>query len=129
MLLFAGPKDTMVPVDTACMLAQALPYARLQLVEGPGHHLPTGPDGATAQAWLQTGESYAFTAAAGIRAVEETFTRSPRGALSPAAASGADFAFTIQGTTRIDTIPAEGTPETGKALTVRAGDISSDLPT
>ena len=30
-----------------------------------------GPDGATAEAWLQTGESYAFTAAASIRAVEE----------------------------------------------------------
>ena len=31
----------------------------------------TGPDGATAAAWLQAGESYAFTAAASIRAVEE----------------------------------------------------------
>ena len=67
----------------------------------------TGPDGATAQAWLQTGESYAFTAAASIRAVEETLARSLRGALSPAAAFGADFALTIPDTTRIDTIPAE----------------------
>jgi short subunit dehydrogenase-like uncharacterized protein len=66
----------------------------------------TGPDGATAQAWLQTGESYAFTAAVSIRAVEETLTRSPRGAFSPAAAFGADFALTIPGTTRIDSIPA-----------------------
>jgi short subunit dehydrogenase-like uncharacterized protein len=31
----------------------------------------TSPDGATAEAWLQTGESYAFTAAASIRVVEE----------------------------------------------------------
>ena len=67
----------------------------------------TGSDGATAQAWLQTGEAYAFTAAASIRAVEETLTRSLRGAFSPAAAFGADFALTIPDTTRVDTIPAE----------------------
>jgi short subunit dehydrogenase-like uncharacterized protein len=65
----------------------------------------TGPDGAMAEAWLQTGESYAFTATASIRAVEETLAQSPRGALSPAAAFGAGFAFTIPGTTRIDAIP------------------------
>jgi short subunit dehydrogenase-like uncharacterized protein len=67
----------------------------------------TGPDGTTAQAWLQTGDSYIFTAAASIRAVEESLQRSLRGAFSPAAAFGADFALTIQNTTRIDTIPAE----------------------
>jgi short subunit dehydrogenase-like uncharacterized protein len=67
----------------------------------------TTPDGVTAEAWLQTGESYAFTAAASIRAVEETLARSPSGAVSPAAAFGADFALTIPGTTRTDTIPAE----------------------
>jgi short subunit dehydrogenase-like uncharacterized protein len=60
----------------------------------------TGPDGATAEAVLQTGESYAFTAAASIRAVEETLARSPRGALSPAMAFGTDFTLTIPGTTR-----------------------------
>ena len=38
------------------------------------------------------------------------FTRSQGGALSPAAAFGADFVLTIPGTTRIDTIPA-GPPE------------------
>ncbi len=65
-----------------------------------------GPDG-TAEAWLHTGESYAFTAAASIRAVEETLARSPSGAVSPAAAFGADFALTIPGTSRTDTIPAE----------------------
>jgi short subunit dehydrogenase-like uncharacterized protein len=65
-----------------------------------------GPDG-NAEAWLHTGESYAFTAAASIRAVEETLARSPSGAVSPAAAFGADFALTIPGTSRTDTIPAE----------------------
>jgi short subunit dehydrogenase-like uncharacterized protein len=67
----------------------------------------TGPDGAIAEAWLQTGESYAFTAAASIRAVEETLARSMPGAFSPATAFGADFVLTIPGTARIDTIPAE----------------------
>ena len=65
----------------------------------------TGPDGATAEAWLQTGESYAFTAAASIRAVEEALARSLSGAFSPAAAFGADFVLTIPGTSRTDTIP------------------------
>jgi hypothetical protein len=37
----------------------------------------------------------AFTATASIRAVEETLARSPSGALSPAAAFGADFVLTI----------------------------------
>jgi short subunit dehydrogenase-like uncharacterized protein len=64
----------------------------------------TGPDGAVAEAVLQAGESYAFTAAASIRAVEETLDRSPRGALSPATAFGVDFTLTIPGTTRIDTM-------------------------
>jgi short subunit dehydrogenase-like uncharacterized protein len=65
-----------------------------------------GPNGATAQAWLQTGESYAFTAAASIRAIEEALARSLSGALSPTA-FGADFILTIPGTSRIDTIPTE----------------------
>ena len=67
----------------------------------------TGPDGATAAAWLQAGESYAFTAAASIRAVEETLARARYGALSPAAAFGADFALTIPGTSRTDTVRAQ----------------------
>jgi short subunit dehydrogenase-like uncharacterized protein len=67
----------------------------------------TGPDGGTAQAVLQTGESYAFTAAASVRAVEETLIRSPRGALSPATAFGSDFTLTVPDTTTIDTVSAE----------------------
>jgi len=49
-LLLADPKDTLVPVDTARRLAQALPDARLQLVEGPGHHLPRRAPDAVASA-------------------------------------------------------------------------------
>jgi short subunit dehydrogenase-like uncharacterized protein len=70
----------------------------------------TGPDGASAQAWLETGESYAFTAAASVRAVEETLTRSPRGSLSPAAAFGAGFILTVPHTTRVDAIPVPRVP-------------------
>ena len=64
----------------------------------------TGPDGTTAAALLQAGESYAFTAAASIRAVEEILTRALYGAVSPAAAFGADFLLTIPGTSRTDTV-------------------------
>ncbi len=67
----------------------------------------TGHDGTKAEAWLETGDSYAFTPAAAIRAVEETLGGSRRGALSPAAAFGTDFAFTIQDTTRIDALRAD----------------------
>jgi hypothetical protein len=49
----------------------------------------TGSDGSTATALLETGDSYAFTPAASIQAVEETFAGSRRGALSPAAARSA----------------------------------------
>jgi short subunit dehydrogenase-like uncharacterized protein len=72
-----------------------------------------GRDGATAEAWLQTGESYGFTAAASIRVVEETLAQSRPGAFSPAAAFGADFALTIPDTARIDTIPAEAASASG----------------
>jgi short subunit dehydrogenase-like uncharacterized protein len=67
----------------------------------------TGADGAVTEAWLMTGDSYAFTAAASIRAVEETLSRSPRGAFSPAAAFGAGFSLTIPDTTRLDALPAQ----------------------
>jgi short subunit dehydrogenase-like uncharacterized protein len=75
-----------------------------QIYQSFGWARATGPDSAPAEAWLQTGDSYAFTAAASIRAVEEAFTSSCRGACSPATAFGADFALTIECTTRIDTI-------------------------
>jgi hypothetical protein len=67
-------------------------------------------EGAMAEAWLQTGESYAFTATSSIRAVEETLARSLRGALSPAAAFGEDFVLTVPGTTRTDAINANMSP-------------------
>jgi short subunit dehydrogenase-like uncharacterized protein len=62
----------------------------------------TSSDGDTAEAFLQTGDSYLFTAAASIRAVEKALGGTVRGALSPAEAFGADFALTIPDTSRID---------------------------
>ena len=98
-----------VPADPAALDPQAPDpqAAGPPVYRSYGWARATGPDGGHAQAWLQTGESYAFTAAASIRAVEETLTRSLPGAFSPAAAFGADFALTIPDTTRIDAIPAE----------------------
>jgi short subunit dehydrogenase-like uncharacterized protein len=70
----------------------------------------TNRDGVTAQAWLQIGESYGFTAAAGIRAVEETLVRALHGAFSPATVFGADFTDTIQDISRLDAIPVGTRP-------------------
>ena len=61
----------------------------------------TGSDGSTATALLEIGDSYLFTPAASIRAVEEAIGGSHLGALSPASAFGADFAFSINDTTFI----------------------------
>jgi pimeloyl-ACP methyl ester carboxylesterase len=49
-LVVADPRDTVVPVGTARRLAQSLPDARLQLVDGAGHHLPRRAAGAVADA-------------------------------------------------------------------------------
>jgi hypothetical protein len=47
--LLAAPRDTLVPVDAARRVARALPDARLQLIDGAGHHLPgRAPDAVAA---------------------------------------------------------------------------------
>jgi pimeloyl-ACP methyl ester carboxylesterase len=61
-LLLADPRDTLVPLDTARRIARALPDARLQLVEGAGHHLPRRAPDAVADAivaFLAAGEEQA----------------------------------------------------------------------
>ena len=71
-------------------------------VKGPdAHERQTGrsyvwarasdPRGNGAEAWLETLEGYAFTAVAGVRAVERIFAKRLSGALTPALAFGADF--------------------------------------
>jgi hypothetical protein len=61
-LLLADPRDTLVPLDTTRRLARALPDARLQLIDGAGHHLPRRAPDAVADAMV------AFLAAAEERA-------------------------------------------------------------
>jgi short subunit dehydrogenase-like uncharacterized protein len=93
-----------VDPDTATPLPPQDPGGRRQTLRSYGWARATGADGATAEAWLQTGDSYLFTAAACTRAVEEALAGTARGALSPAVAFGADFPFTIEGTTRTDVV-------------------------
>jgi pimeloyl-ACP methyl ester carboxylesterase/uncharacterized membrane protein YbhN (UPF0104 family) len=59
-LVLADPRDTIVPFETARRLVRDLPDARLQLVEGAGHHLPRRAPEAVADAIV------AFLAAAQI---------------------------------------------------------------
>jgi len=66
----------------------------------------TGASGERAEAWLETGEPYAFTADASVRAVEETLALSLGGAFSPAAVFGADFVLKIDNTARIEQLEA-----------------------
>ena len=64
-LLLADPRDTLVPVETARRLARDLPDARLQLVQGAGHHLPRRAPDAVADAIV------AFLAAAEEQAARD----------------------------------------------------------
>jgi len=64
-LLLADPRDTLVPLDTARRLARALPDARLQLIDGVGHHLPRRAPDAVADAIV------AFLAAAEEQAARD----------------------------------------------------------
>jgi len=61
-------------------------------------------EGNFAQAWLETIESYRFTAVAGVRVVEKLFKLKPKGALTPALAFGADFVLEIPDTKRFDAL-------------------------
>jgi len=61
-------------------------------------------DGRIEQAWLETMESYRFTAVAGVRSVEKIFDLQPKGVLTPALAFGADFVLEIPNTIRYDSI-------------------------
>ena len=61
--------------------------------------------GSQIEAWLETGEVYQFTAAAAVRAVEETLSGNLTGVLTPAQAFGADFVLGIEGVKRFDSPP------------------------
>jgi short subunit dehydrogenase-like uncharacterized protein len=61
-------------------------------------------EGQQAQAWLETIESYRFTAVAGVRCVEKIFEIQPTGAITPAMAFGADLVLELPRTVRLDSI-------------------------
>ena len=69
-----------------------------------------------AEAWLDTLEGYAFTAVAGVRAVERIFAKRPTGALTPALAFGADFVLEMEGTRRLDRLVEEPVPARAVAM-------------
>jgi short subunit dehydrogenase-like uncharacterized protein len=56
--------------------------------------------GRAAEAWLETGEGYGYSAAAAVRAVEQVLQHQPVGALTPAQAFGPDFPLAIPGVRR-----------------------------
>jgi short subunit dehydrogenase-like uncharacterized protein len=64
----------------------------------------TNDKGENVQAWVETMESYQFTAVAGVRCVEKLLELKPVGALTPALAFGADFLLEIPKITRFDSI-------------------------
>ncbi len=57
----------------------------------------TAADGRTAQAWVRTGDGYAYTARAAILAVEATLRTEPLGATTVARAFGPDLSFEAGG--------------------------------
>jgi short subunit dehydrogenase-like uncharacterized protein len=54
------------------------------------------------QVWLETIDSYLFTAEAGVLSVEKMLSEKQVGVLTPALAFGADFELDVPGTKRVD---------------------------
>ena len=65
----------------------------------------TNQSGQQAEAWLELGEGYQFTAASSVQAVERMLRERPSGALTPAQAFGADFVLAIEGVRRWPAAP------------------------
>jgi short subunit dehydrogenase-like uncharacterized protein len=92
---------------------QGLTNQRLAITSGSENHqqreepaqvwaLARNDDGIEYQAWMETVDSYQFTARAAVRSVEKLFSDHQVGVLTPALAFGADFALEIPGTMRVD---------------------------
>jgi short subunit dehydrogenase-like uncharacterized protein len=62
----------------------------------------SAPGGRSVEAWLETAEGYELTARSGVRSVEKVLEGSPKGALTPSMAFGADFVLEIEGSQRFD---------------------------
>jgi short subunit dehydrogenase-like uncharacterized protein len=65
----------------------------------------TNQHGQQAEAWLELGEGYQFTAASSVQAIEQVLRERPSGALTPAQAFGADFVLSIEGVRRWIAVP------------------------
>jgi short subunit dehydrogenase-like uncharacterized protein len=61
-------------------------------------------DGRAAEAWMETAEGYRFTALSAVTCVERTLAERPSGALTPAAAFGAELVLGIEATRRWDAL-------------------------
>lgn len=61
-------------------------------------------DGSESQAWLETVDSYLFTAEAAVRCVERLLSEHRMGVTTPSLAFGADFVLEIPGTKRADSL-------------------------
>jgi hypothetical protein len=59
--------------------------------------MATAADGRTAEAWLRTGEGYAYTARSAVLAVEATLASEPLGATTVARAFGAGLSLAAGG--------------------------------
>lgn len=66
----------------------------------------TNDAGQSVEGWLETVETYRFTALAAVRLAEKVLAERPVGAITPAGAFGADFVLELEGTTRATTAPA-----------------------
>ncbi len=64
--------------------------------------LARNDQGLKCQAWLETVDSYMFTAEAAVRSVESLIAEQPVGVSTPAMAFGADFVLEISGSKRVD---------------------------
>ncbi len=118
--LFGGPASRVLGLPVVQRLAAR---AATLTFEGPDEEAmrkgrtylwarAAADDGRAAEAWLETGEVYRFTAMAGVRVVERLLAARTRGApalsgaLTPAGAFGADFVLDIEGVRRFDALPA-----------------------
>jgi short subunit dehydrogenase-like uncharacterized protein len=63
-------------------------------------------DGRSREAWLETSDGYVFTAESAVLIMERLAASGRTGALTPAAAFGADFVLEVAGSKRYEQLPA-----------------------
>jgi short subunit dehydrogenase-like uncharacterized protein len=114
--LFGGPSTRLLAASpvrrVAGRAADLLFHGPDEKLQRTGHTYlyarATNAAGVSAEAWLETVETYRFTALAGIQLVERMLAEKLSGAVTPAGAFGADFVLGIEGTRRFDNLPEHG---------------------